>query len=821
MSDQPAYAERLEEFVRGRLGFDDLKTELGQILSALPDSVPGFHRHLDGLLDSGRLNLHLYGVLRQIQPGDAPTPKRPVGQALGGLGDLVAGAGPARTISGPPSSPESLPRIDLESRQAAARTTRWGTGDTGPDDTGGGEADIAIRQGPPPVEAGAAMSAVAEDEPDEEEDATVPRWQSPDVPAPSRARGELLPPLDSLRREPEPPDLRPDPLPPMTLGGAGERPVLSAGDAGDSEALKDLADTERRADDAVLGDYLGGFKSLRDGGPKSPGRGKNDELDNLLETWRGLRFRTEARKLAEGGGAGPVSSLAEVPAEEKGGRQRQPGTIIKDRFILEETIGQGGMGEVFKAVDRRKLEARNTDPFVALKILSESFRKHPDALKTLEQEARKSQALSHPNIINVFDFDRDGPHVFMVMELLNGQPLNKVVRDLHGNGLSLAEAWPMIEAMGAALAHAHKNNVVHSDFKPSNVFRLDSGTVKVLDFGIARAAANVGSSSFDVGTVGGLTPSFASPEMLRGEEPDPRDDIYALACVTYELLAGRHPFRRRPADQAEEEGLVPPPIPGLKGRSWRTLQRGLAFSRSARIATVEEFVAGMRPISRRAVLMGIAAAAAILLLAVVSFFGGEEVAEYEERHASAPEQAVPEVGSEPEAPAVPPGVPAQSGSAESAGTPAAGDPHLDEIDAESAARQLAKAATGKKPSKTAEQSILAHYNDLISREIGPAVDNLDFSRIDQSMSALEAAFPDNHEVTHLSDLVLQAKILAVRAALQGRGPSDPERMNAILSEIKKLAPDAYAGLAGEVAGTTGSASSAAGVPPDQRHLDPR
>ena len=106
--------------------------------------------------------------------------------------------------------------------------------------------------------------------------------------------------------------------------------------------------------------------------------------------------------------------------------------------MLEEELGRGGMGIVFKARDLRKEEAQDRNPWVAVKLLNEEFRRHPESLKALQRESRKAQHLAHANVVTVYDFDRDGGNVFMVMELLEGQSLDRVIRDNEGTGLECA-----------------------------------------------------------------------------------------------------------------------------------------------------------------------------------------------------------------------------------------------------------------------------------------------------------------------------------------------------------------------------------------------
>ena len=307
-----------------------------------------------------------------------------------------------------------------------------------------------------------------------------------------------------------------------------------------------------------------------------------------------------------------------------GSRAPQPGDVIKDRFVLEDVIGKGGMGVVFRARDKRKEEAQDRHPYAALKVLNEDFKRHPESLKALQREARKAQNLAHPNIVTVYDFDRDGSNVFMVMELLEGEPLDRYIRRLDGAGLTVLKAMPIIRALCGALAYAHEHEVVHSDFKPANAFVTRSGAIKVFDFGIARAAKHQGDDTgtqtlFDPGTLGALTPAYASCEMLEGGEPDLRDDVYALGCVVYELLTGAHPFGGKSAVHARESKLKPKPIKGLTGRQWRAMRRSLAYERTARTASVPKFLEEISP-EKRSPGRWIAAAIALVVLGVAGAY---------------------------------------------------------------------------------------------------------------------------------------------------------------------------------------------------------
>lgn len=312
------------------------------------------------------------------------------------------------------------------------------------------------------------------------------------------------------------------------------------------------------------------------------------------------------------------------------------GSLIGGRYELQAQLGSGGMGKVFRAHDRLRAEAQDDEPHIALKILSDEFKDHPDSMIAMQREAKRAQTLSHPNIINVHDFFRDGPHLYLTMELLEGKPLDEMLRTEYLGGLSFEQAWPIIECVCSALEYGHEKGIVHSDIKPANIFVCDDSTVKVLDLGIARPIplANAPESeqpTFDPGKrLGRLTPAYASLEMWYQDTPDPRDDIYALACVAYMLLTGVHPFKLQSAKKASEDSLVPEKIDSLSRGQWSAITGGLEFHRSNRIESVDKFRTLLEPqsiVRKRHRVAALLAILAVVILVPVSLSFYERVVE--------------------------------------------------------------------------------------------------------------------------------------------------------------------------------------------------
>lgn len=206
--------------------------------------------------------------------------------------------------------------------------------------------------------------------------------------------------------------------------------------------------------------------------------------------------------------------------------------VYNGRYELQRRVARGGMAEVFLA---RDLQLNRP---VALKVLFPEFATDPSFVERFRREAQAAANLSHPNIVSVFDWGEEAGTYFIVMEFVEGRSLAQMISD--DGPLRPDRAAEIAADTAGALGFAHHHGVVHRDVKPGNILINPSGTVKVTDFGIARAVSTVGNLT-QTGTVMG-TATYFSPEQARGEQVDPRSDVYSLGVVLYEMLTGRPPF---------------------------------------------------------------------------------------------------------------------------------------------------------------------------------------------------------------------------------------------------------------------------------------
>jgi eukaryotic-like serine/threonine-protein kinase len=208
--------------------------------------------------------------------------------------------------------------------------------------------------------------------------------------------------------------------------------------------------------------------------------------------------------------------------------------IINERYEIHKRVGRGGMADVFLARDRL------LDRQVAIKVLFPEFAVDPNFVERFRREAQAAANLSHPNIVNVYDWGKYEGTYFIAMEYVQGRTLAEILKT--NKRLTPKQSAEIASEVAAALGFAHEAGLAHRDIKPANILIGTNGQVKVADFGIARAMNSATESNLtQAGSVMG-TASYFSPEQAQGAQPDPRSDLYSLGIVMYEMVAGKPPF---------------------------------------------------------------------------------------------------------------------------------------------------------------------------------------------------------------------------------------------------------------------------------------
>ncbi|MGE5815972.1 MAG: protein kinase domain-containing protein, partial [Acidobacteriota bacterium] len=265
-------------------------------------------------------------------------------------------------------------------------------------------------------------------------------------------------------------------------------------------------------------------------------------------------------------------------------------------YEILSKVGEGGMGEVYRAHDTRLRR------FVAIKVLRAEFATHPDRLARFEREARATAALNHPNILAIYDIALAGDMPYLVTEWLEGETLRSAAAGTH---LPVTRAVGYCVQVARALGVAHDRGILNRDLKPENLFLTRDGRVKILDFGLAKLIEADASAAVDTTEAGRVlgTAAYMSPEQARGDAVDQRTDIFALGAVLYELISGRRAFQGdTQADVLSAIIKDDPPSPGDLGIQTppaldRIVRRCLEKDRDARFRTAHDLAFALDSLS--------------------------------------------------------------------------------------------------------------------------------------------------------------------------------------------------------------------------------
>ncbi|WP_076417994.1 serine/threonine-protein kinase [Colwellia sp. UCD-KL20] len=274
------------------------------------------------------------------------------------------------------------------------------------------------------------------------------------------------------------------------------------------------------------------------------------------------------------------------------------GKCLKERYVIESKLGSGGMSDIYRAKDLKLESAGVAEPYVAIKVLLQQFSATPEAKQVLVKEAHQTQQLSHPNIIRVYDVDSQDNFHFIIMEWLDGETLEQVIKRSKPLGIPFKGAYKIAEQIANALSYAHNLGIVHTDLKPSNIILTRKGDIKVFDFGVAQSfQLNIDKYALQnheqLSPLSGYTPAYASYEQLKDKPPCVADDVYAFSCIVYELLSSKHPYQRITADKVDIKSTHLAKPSNLSWYLWPSLKKGLALHKAERSKNINEILNGL------------------------------------------------------------------------------------------------------------------------------------------------------------------------------------------------------------------------------------
>jgi serine/threonine protein kinase len=272
------------------------------------------------------------------------------------------------------------------------------------------------------------------------------------------------------------------------------------------------------------------------------------------------------------------------------------GSIIKGRYRLDKHLGYGGIGQVFSATDLEVARSGLKNSHVTLKMIAVDLKHEPQARAAIQSVIANTKTLRHANIVSVYGVEHDNDRLFVIMEPLSGTWLGDQIRLVRKVGIVQSVAWPIIEGIANGLAHAHNNNIVHSDLSPYSIFVTEDGTPKIMGFGMIHAlpTSNEAMDLLDTMTLRAYSEAYTADTWATHATPHPSDDLYPLGTIAYEMLTGTHPFNRNSLTSARQKNLKYEPVAGLNRRASKLIAHCLSFERAERPKNAARFVKRMQ-----------------------------------------------------------------------------------------------------------------------------------------------------------------------------------------------------------------------------------
>lgn len=255
--------------------------------------------------------------------------------------------------------------------------------------------------------------------------------------------------------------------------------------------------------------------------------------------------------------------------------------VLSKRYRIERLLGVGGMGAVYRARDLLREQFGDPEPWIAIKALNDTFAEYPDAHALLYSEFALTSRLHHAHVVQLYGFHTDAKcrRAYITMELLKGPTLDELI-SANPDGMPWEQLQEIAIALLQALSYSHARGVLHGDLKPSNVIMAEDG-LRLFDYGLGQSIGDKlpGLPRLSRARLAAWTPRYAALELLDGQPLTAAADVYAAACVLYELCSGHHPFSRLTARQAkkmeQDKSLTCPPR--LPAHCWPALREALAF----------------------------------------------------------------------------------------------------------------------------------------------------------------------------------------------------------------------------------------------------